>query len=198
MSDYKIYLGFLAIALGFISYAPYFWSIYKGQTKPHAFSWFVWGTLTGIGFAAITVAGGGPGAWEMALNSVLCFTVAGIAFWQRHVKYALFDLLALAGALLGLFLWWLTKDPLAAVILLAISDSIGFLPTYRKAYYYPNEETPTPWAIGVVKYIIILFALESFTITTWLYPATILVIDSTFVVFLLIRQKQMRKFISKL
>ncbi|MBI4363649.1 MAG: hypothetical protein HY545_02260 [Candidatus Doudnabacteria bacterium] len=193
MSDYKIILGFVAIAFGLGSYAPYFWYIYKGKVKPHAFTWFVWGTATGIGFAAITVAGGGPGAWEMAVNSVLCFTVAGIGLYQRHVKYVVFDWLALIGALLGLFLWWLTNNPLAAIILLSISDAVGFLPTYRKVYLYPHEEKPGPWIMGIIKYVIVLFALDSFTVTTWLYPATILLVDITFTTLMIIRQKQMRK-----
>lgn len=193
MADYKNYLGILAIVLGFASYGPYFWSIYKGKTKPHAFTWFVWGTLTGIGFAAMALSGAGAGAWEMAFNSLLCFAVAGIAFWQRHIKYVLFDWLALCGALLGLVLWWLTDNPLSAVVLISISDTIGFLPTYRKVYYHPEEETALPWVIGVVKYIVILFALNSFTITTWLYPAVILTVDSIFVVLMLVRQKNLQK-----
>lgn len=77
--DYKIYLGYLAIAIGFASYGRYFWDIYQGKIKPHAFSWFVWGTLTGIGFAAITAAGGR--AWCLGNGHQFC--VVFCSGWQR-------------------------------------------------------------------------------------------------------------------
>lgn len=193
MTEYKIWLGAIAFILTFVSYFPYYWGIYKGKTKPHGFSWFVWGTLTGIAFFAIVLSGGGAGGWEMGLNSILCFGIAAIAFWQRHVKYVLLDWMALVGALLGIVFWVITKNPFSAVIMLVVSDTIGFLPTFRKAFYFPEEENPLSFSIGVIKYIIVLFALQNFTATTFLYPAFIGFIDSVFVVLVLIRRKQLAK-----
>ena len=193
MTDYKIWLGYLAVAIALSSYVPYFWGIYKGKIKPHAFTWFAWGTLTGIGFAAQLVSGGGAGSWIMAINSLACYGIAFIAFRQGHVQYVLFDWLALTGAFLGIALWWITKNPLTAVILISLSDAIALLPTIRKGYYFPFEESVSPWLIGIIYYFVAFFALESVTLTTVLYPATIIVCDMIFVFEIIIRRKQLQK-----
>ncbi|MEJ0021398.1 MAG: hypothetical protein WDN47_02315 [Candidatus Doudnabacteria bacterium] len=190
MSNYKIFLGYLAVAIELASYAPYFWGIYKGKIKPHAFTWFVWGTLTGIGFVAQILSGAGAGSWIMALNSIFCFAIAGIGFRQKHVKFVLFDWVALVGAFLAIVFWRITDNPLTAVVLISVSDGIGLLPTIRKVYYFPDEESISPWALGILYYIISLFALQSFTITTWLYPAAIILFDSIFVLEATIRRRQ--------
>lgn len=41
-----------AVLVGLLSQAVYIVSIFKGITKPHLFTWLVWGTLGAIGFAA--------------------------------------------------------------------------------------------------------------------------------------------------
>lgn len=191
MSDYKDFLGYLATLVAFGSYAIYFWSIFTGKTKPHAFTWFVWGTLNAIAFAAVTVAGGDKGAWVLAVNVLACYAIAGIAFFQGRVVYDRFDWLALLGALIGMLLWWRTSNPLYAVILVSISDTVGFVPSFRKAYHLPFEENATSFAVGLTYYILAIFALKSLTLTTWLYPAAIILLDSAFVFQILIRRKQL-------
>src|SRR5580698_5703228 len=59
----KEILGASAILIGCISYVPYFRTIFSGKTKPHAFSWLVWGILTAIAFGGQIVGKGGAGAW---------------------------------------------------------------------------------------------------------------------------------------
>src|SRR3954469_11916117 len=107
--DYKIWLGLLAIVIGLISYANYFRSIYNGHAKPHAFSWFIWGLLTGIGFFVLILSGGGAGSWEMGLSFIFCLIIAAIGLRQGHVTYSKFDWISLAGAILAIVLWVSTK-----------------------------------------------------------------------------------------
>jgi hypothetical protein len=56
----KQLLSTLAIAVSATSYFPYLWSIAKGRTKPHAFSWAVWGLLTGVAYLAQISEEAGP------------------------------------------------------------------------------------------------------------------------------------------
>lgn len=191
MMDYKVILGYIATALAIASYLPYFYGIYQGKTKPHAFTWFVWGTLNVVAFAAVRIAGGASGAWVLAVNVVACYTIAAVGFWQGRVKYDLTDWLALAGAFLGIILWRLTSNPLYAVILVSLSDAIGSIPIFRKAYRLPFEENITSFAMGVWYYLLAILALDSLTITTWLYPAIVFVLDSALVILVLFRRKRL-------
>ena len=193
MTDYKIWLGGISLVIAFISYVPYFWHIYKGVTKPHAFSWLIWGILQGIGFAAQIIGHGGPGAWATGATSVVCFTIAAIAFWKGEVKFVLFDWLSLIGACLAIFFWWFTDSPFLSVILITISDSIGYLPTFRKAYFKPNEETLTTFSLGVLKEIISLFALSKYNFITGFYITVVTVSNIIFILMTLYRRRQLKQ-----
>ena len=80
--NYKIILGAVAVVINFIGYVPYFRDIFRGATKPHVFSWFVWGLVTGIVFFAQLAKGGGAGAWVTGLSSFFCLVIACLAFFR--------------------------------------------------------------------------------------------------------------------
>ncbi len=188
--EYKITLGVIATVIGFLSYIPYFRDIIKGKTKPHAFSWLVWSVLTGIAFFAQVVKGGAAGSWVNAGTAVLCFSVfiAALFRGERNIKTS--DWLSLAGAGTGLVLWALTNNPFGAVALVAVIDALGFIPTFRKSFYKPYEETMSTFMVSTLKYAISLPALGSFNPTTWLFPASLVLTNGSFVILLLIRRKQ--------
>lgn len=75
----KEILSAIAVVITIVSYIPYVSDIYKGETRPHVFSWIIWGLLTGITYTAQVVEGGGVGTWSMGLTFILCISV-GIKF----------------------------------------------------------------------------------------------------------------------
>ncbi len=171
MLDYKTILGVLAVAIGFVGYFIYFKQIFSGKIKPHAFAWFVWGLLTAIVFAAQMIKGAGPGAWNTAAASLACFTVAGLAFFKGYRDFVKSDWILSGSALVAMFLWWLTSDPLLSVILVTLADAFGSIMIVRKSYHKPSQESVTLFTLNSVKAVIALFALNSYVLTTWLYPA---------------------------
>lgn len=48
----------IAVVLTFVGYAPYIRDTIKGKTKPHVYTWFVWGLVTAIAYA-LQLRGGG-------------------------------------------------------------------------------------------------------------------------------------------
>jgi hypothetical protein len=193
--EYKIILGYVAVGIEIVSYLFYFIGIAKGRTKPHAFTWLVWGVLNVVAFAAVLVAGGETGSWVLGVNAIACLTISSIGFYQKHVEYDLYDWLALAGALIGIYLWWLTANPLYAVILVCLSDGLGSVPIFRKAYRAPSEENVPAFAVGILYYPLAILALESLTLTTWLYPALVIVLDGALVFLVLYRRKKLRSLV---
>src|SRR5436190_1326431 len=124
MGEYRDLLGYLSVLLGLIGYIPYFRDIFKGTTKPHAFSWFVWFVLTAIAFAVQVSEGAGPGAWTLGLTAAACLLVCILALAKGKRSFPLFDWITLVIALFSLLLWRLTNDSTASVILIAIADAI--------------------------------------------------------------------------
>lgn len=192
MTEYKTIISSIAVALAMGSYIPYFRDIAKGKTKPHTFSWLVWSLLHAIGFAASFIKGGGAGSWVTGASTLACSTVFIIALKKGETKLHPYDWFAMAGAFVALIFWWFTSEPTLSVILIALIDVLGFLPTFRKSYFNPFGETAITYLMGSVYFSLSLIALESYTIATWFYPASIIIVNTAFVSMLYIRKKAVR------
>ncbi len=147
--------------------------------------------LGGIAFAAQVAEGGGAGSWVTGLTALVCFTISAMAFFKGTKKFAPLDWFSLFAAFVALFLWRATHGPTLSVILVTITDAVGFLPTYRKGFYKPYEETATMFALSALKWMIGIFALETYALATWLYPASLIATNGAFVMLLLVRRKQL-------
>ncbi len=187
----KLSLGILAILVGFYSYLPYIRDIFRGKTKPHAFSWLVWSLLTGIGCAAQVHDHAGAGAWVTGLSALVCFFIFIAALYQSEKNITRFDWFCLGGAFLALCLWAATDKPVFSVVLVSIIDALGFAPTFRKTFHRPDQETAIQYTLAATKYVIAILALDHFSITTTLYPASVMLMNVLFVTMLFIRRKQL-------
>lgn len=177
MLDYKIIFGTLTICIGVVSYSFYFKDLFKGKTKPDAFSWLIWGVLASIVFFAQNMSGGGPGSWTTAFTALMCFTIATVAFSRGGSRLKAIDTISLIGAALGVILWFYTNDPFLTVLLAIGIGAMGFVPTFRKAFKRPREETSITYLLNGLKFAIAIIALEQFTLVTWLYPAALVLLN---------------------
>lgn len=168
---HKEILSAIAIALTFIAFLPYIHSILQNKTKPHVFSWIIWGSSTFIVFLAQLADEGGAGAWPIGLSGVISLLVATLAYIKKSDhSITRSDWLFFIVAMMSLPFWYFTSDPLWAVIILTSIDVTGFGPTIRKAFYKPNEEQLTFYMIFVVRNTIAIIALEHYSLTTVLFP----------------------------
>jgi uncharacterized protein with PQ loop repeat len=187
--EYQVVLGIIAVIIGFLGYIPYFRDIIKRQIKPHAFSWFIWGLLQVLVFFASTSRGGGAGAWTIAAGALLCLTIFVISIFRGEKDITMLDKASLVVALLGIALWVVTTDPVWSVIIATGVDIVGFVPTFRKAYKKPHEDSVTVFGLSSFSFFISLFALHLVNITTFLYPASLVASNAVFVVMVLLRRK---------
>lgn len=192
MFDYKSILGILAVVVAYVGYAGYLRDILKGITKPHAFSWLLWGTLTGIGFAAQVVKGAGAGSWVTGADAFACFLFVFLALKDGDRHFVPFDWVCLSGALFSLVLWWVTSDPTLSVIMITVVDVFAYAPTFRKGYLRPDEETALTYGLSSFKFIVSFFALQSLSIATALYPVYLIVANGIFTLMLLVRRRILR------
>lgn len=168
---YKELFSATAIALTFIAFIPYIRSIFKGTTKPHVFSWIIWGSTTFIVFLAQLADKAGVGAWPIGISGLITLYVALLAYLKKSDtmitnKDWVFFIIAMA----SLPFWYFTSDPLWAVLILTSIDLIGFGPTFRKAYHYPFEEQLTFYMIMATRNCFAIAALEHYSFTTYLFP----------------------------
>ncbi len=163
-----------AIALTLGAYYPYVRGILRRAVRPHVFSWIIWGFATLVVFFAQLRGGGGAGAWAVGVSALIAIGIAVLAWARRaDVVVTRTDWLFFVMALTSLPLWYLTAEPLWAVVILTLVDLLGFGPTVRKAYAAPYSESLAFYAIFVVRNGLVVLAMETWSLTTLLFPAAI-------------------------
>src|SRR5688572_3121741 len=136
-------LSAAAIVLTFAIFVPYIRSIRQGLTKPHVFSWVIWALGTFVVFLAQLAGSGGVGAWPIGLSGLITAYIAVLAYRnQSDTAVTRSDRIFFVVAVAALPSWYLTSDPLSAVVILTAVDLAGFGPTFRAAYSRPYDERP--------------------------------------------------------
>ncbi|WP_417222146.1 hypothetical protein [Amphritea sp.] len=186
----KLIFSGLAILLTFVAFVPYIRSILRGNTRPHVFSWFIWGITTVIVFFAQLEAQGGIGAWPIGLSGVVTVGVAVLAFLKRaDISITRTDWVFFTIALASLPFWYLTSDPLWTVVVLTLVDLLGFGPTMRKAYGFPHQENQLFFLSFMLRNVFVILALEHYSITTVLFPLSIAVACSCLLMIVAYRRR---------
>jgi len=191
----KELLGAVAIALTFIAFFPYIRSILQNKTKPHVFSWAIWGAVTFVVFLAQLADKGGAGAWPIGVSGLITIYVACLAYFKKSDRSTTrTDWLFLVAAMTSLPFWYFTSDPLWAVVILTTVDLIGFGPTFRKAYSHPNEEKLTFFVIITVRNLIAITALQHYSMTTVLFPALTALACVIFILMVTYRRRMLKDY----
>ena len=190
--DWRDAVGAIAVAISLAAMLPYLLSTWRGVTRPHIFSWGIWGVFNLIGGLAQVADGGGPGAWVNIAGAVTCWLGALLGYIRggsRDITRS--DKYAAASALLGIVPWVVTKDPLWSVIIITFIDMLAFYPSFRKGWYKPHEDMPLVFAASAIKHALGLAALTNFTVTTVLFSASLVLTNTVYVMMLLYRRRQL-------
>lgn len=172
--DAKAGFSGIAIILTFLAFIPYIRSIVSGATKPHFFSWLIWGTTTIIVFFAQIEAKGGIGAWPVGVSGCITIFIAALAVIKHaDIKITKIDWLFFLAALTSLPFWYFTSNPLWAVVVLTVVDLLGFGPTIRKAYDCPHDENIPFFMLFIARNLFVILALEHYSLATILFPLSV-------------------------
>lgn len=186
---WKQVLSGSAVALTFIAYAPYVWFILKGRTKPHVFSWVIWGVTTLLAGAAQLADGGGWGAWPICVSGLIAVSVAVLSWVKRgDATVTRADWAFLIAAAASIPAWLLTNNPLWASIILTVVDILGFGPSFRKAWTRPHEEGAGLFVLLTLRNALAVMALESYSMTTLVFPVLSGAANMVFVALIVIRR----------
>ncbi|TAL14642.1 hypothetical protein EPN95_02250 [Patescibacteria group bacterium] len=182
------FLGYLTILIAIVSYSFYIHDVFGHKTKPHGFTWFTWALLNTFIFYEQVIHGGGPGAWVTGVAAIANTVIFFLAFKYGERNITKLDWFCLVTALFALGIWWINSDAVLSVILACAVFVIGFIPTFRKSLHRAHEETAITFALNSLKFLIALFALNAFTLTTALYPLVLFVVNGFFAIFLFTNQ----------
>lgn len=188
--SYQAAFSATAIVLSVVAFIPYIANILRGSTRPHVFSWVIWAISTFIVFLAQLDAKGGVGAWPIGVSALITAGIAGLAHVRRgDIRITPADWAFFVAALGSLPLWYLAADPLWAVVVLTVVDTLGFGPTLRKVYRAPYSESLPFYALIALRNVLVVAALETRSVTTVLFPAVMALACTLLIALLWFRRR---------
>lgn len=174
MLPYQVIFGYIAVILSIISYIPYIYDVLKNKTRPHIFMWILWSLLSGITYFIQIYNNAGAGSWSMAISTLACFFIFLISIKRGEKQIVLLDWICFLGALLAISIWLITSNQTSAVLLTTLTAVLSFIPTFRKSWHRPYEETALTYTINSVKWLISLIALTEINFFTAFYLIIVL------------------------
>lgn len=185
----KYTCGITATVISVIAFFPYLRDIFRKKTQPHSYTWLIWTILQVTGVVAMFNNGAGIGALALTVGAVFCGYIFILSLKYGTKNITLFDIICLIGALTAIAVYLFLHNPVLSVILITVTDFVGFLPTLRKAYAEPYSETLSLYVLGVVWSAFNIIAIATYSITTTLYPSCILFANMICCCMLWIRRK---------
>ena len=183
-------LGITAGLINLLASIPYFLDIFRGNTKPERATWWMWFSLSLVGFFG-QLAGGARWSLVLALSSTI---VAGVtALLSIKYGYGRFhrrDGIALLLTAIGIALSLAYNNPLIVIgVVVAIEVLAGGLTLY-KTWYSPLTESFTSWRISTVGVTCGLLAVGNYTPAIFLSPLSNFLINISMVLIIFYRRRK--------
>ena len=183
----KEIVGVVAIILVFVAYVPYIQATRSGKTKPHIYSWFIWGILSVLVTALQFSEGAGFAAYVTLATAILTLSVFLLGLPNGKKDITALDTVFLLTAVIAMVLWLFAQQPLSAMVLLVGAGVIGLFPTIRKSWHKPHEETLFMWALNSLRHALTIGAIMEYNAITLLAPVTWTIVNAYFSLLLLAR-----------
>ncbi|MDB5183146.1 MAG: hypothetical protein JWO47_930 [Candidatus Saccharibacteria bacterium] len=184
----KEFLALTATALIIAAYAPYVKDIVRGKTKPHVYSWLISALVTFIAFGLQLSDSAGWGAIPTCVAAVAGLLIFILSLRPGRASITKFDTVFFVIALTAAALWLIADQALLSVILIASVDILAFVPTFRKSWKNPDQETTSTYAVNALRFTLATVAVQHYTFITVLYPLSQAFCDGLFAAFLLLRR----------
>jgi hypothetical protein len=82
-------------------------------------------------------------------------------------------------------------NPLTALLMVMVIDSLTYWPTIRKSFNKPQTEPPISYGFAGMRYFLMLFAVSEPTWENIMYPFFLMATDWSFAIYIVIRRAQL-------
>jgi len=162
------YFAVIGAAIGSLGGFYYLVETIRGKTKPNRVTWLLWGLFPMIIFAAQRAQGVEGLSWASFAAGFTPFLILLASFINKEAywKTEPRDYLLMGAAIAGIVLWALTDDPNLAIFFSLVADVFAGLPTFIKAYRYPETESWVAYAISTFGFGLSILAIQTYTFET--------------------------------
>lgn len=186
--DFKVLCASFAIVFAIVGFFPYFRDIFKRKTTPHLYTWLIWGITQSIAAAASWDGGGKFGAVCLVVETILVVLIFCLTFkyGTKHITRG--DTIVLILALMAIAVWWHMSNHLVSVLMATSIDTMGYIPTIRKAFAEPWSETLSFWSFMALANAFIIASSAEYNALTVTYAAVLSIANITVVTVCIIRR----------
>ncbi|MGA0343450.1 MAG: hypothetical protein ACO3RT_07905 [Arenicellales bacterium] len=138
-----------------------------GKTKPNRVSWSLWALAPLISLGAAFSAGADIWASvRVIVGGIVPATVFFASFVNKNSYWRLnaFDWFCGALSVAALVFWQLADSPLLAVLLASAANTLASVPTFIKAWNFPETESRLIFINSFVSSVIIIPAIPEWTV----------------------------------
>lgn len=180
--------GYLSLIVALVSWLIYTYSVLRGYTKPHIFTWSIYAVLSILVFWIQYTSGSGAGSWAIGATAIGCTITALLCLKYGTTDITRSDKIAFATAAPAILAWYITDTPFLTLVLIISAETLGFYSTLRKSYRRPHEEAMMPYALSALKLLLVVFAAEAHNFYTLAYPLYYVALYPSFILMVLWRR----------
>ncbi len=176
IGQYLVFAGIAAMTVGLVVYTR---DTLEGKTKPNRVTWFIWSIAPLIGAIAAYSDGVRLAALPVLATGLgpLVIFVASFVNKNAYWKLEKTDYICGVISVLALALWYVTKEPVVAIIFAIISDALAALPTLIKSWRFPETESSAAFITAAFGTVTSFFVLQSWQFSEWAFPAWLVFIN---------------------
>ena len=165
------YFAIIAAIVSSLGTLYYFYETLKGKAQPNRVTWILWAIFPMIIFFAQRSQNTGVMSIISLSAGVLALLVFTASLFNKksYWKTKPFDYACLVLAIIGMVLWWLSKDANVAIIFAIIADSLTAAPTIKKAYLYPKSESWQAYTLNSLGFFIGILAIQKWDFANYAF-----------------------------
>jgi hypothetical protein len=175
----KTFFGLASGVLPLAAAIPYMRDIAHHKTKPHRVSFFIWSVLAAIAFFTQLAGGARWSLFLPAADGLVTLAIFMMALGYGEGGFTARDYAALVLAAVGLGLWYVTKQPVLALLIVILVDAIGAVLTLIKTYHDPTSETFSLWLLASLGGLCAALAVGQISFALLVYPLYIFVANGS-------------------
>lgn len=181
---------FIGILINLFLSVWYVKTIIYGNTRPNLVSWFVWMLAPFVGTFLALKAGAGFSASGIFMAGFGPLLVIIVSLWNKNAYWKITKLDIICGilAILALILYILTRNLGVSILFAIISDGLAAIPTLIKSWKFPETESGSTYAGGIINNIFSLLIIKNWIFSIYSFNIYFIVINIA-IVFSIYRKK---------
>ncbi len=189
-------LSLLSGILFVIGFVPYTYAVLRdrnmpsgtlGKTEPSKATWIIW-----ISLDMITLAG--MVAKHTVNFQIIGCVTGGTLVMLLSIRYGIpgwtkLDKLCLSGAVLGLALWAISRNPMVGMATSLSVTFLGSIPTFVSTWEDYHRESKVGWTIFFISCCLAVIAVPKFDMATAAQPLTFFTIETIMMLILFVKPR---------